>query len=324
MLCMSHVTNMALSDQLYQALEQELHAMEQSLGYQRKLLAHRHYLEHDSMYGTPSQRQREHTQSRLNQAIDSVYDRQFQKALQNSEVNCQEVTPHSDKRLKKRVLRNSSAPLQRIADEKIMEEMKMGGFTRIRGKGAPLRNEPVTHVLGNLDEKLNKVLISAGCAPDWITLDKDIRDEIIKLKTAVREAWFSNSTPSKREKQWQEDKEQFRDSVERINSKIRKLNFEVPSLQMQRVLLNFESFIDRVTEEADTVSVPFSQAISAPFTNAECRGSHTCDRGETQTDREQLASNSLQLASSTHSLQTATAVSWLSAVFRALLKRITG
>lgn len=312
---MSHVTNTALSNQLYQALEQELHAMERSLGYQRRLLAHRHYLEHDAMHGTLSQRQRDHTQSRLNQAIDSVYERQFQKALQNSEVDCQEVESYSDKRLKKRALKNSSAPLQHIADEKIMEEMKMGGFTQIRGKGAPIRNEPATHVLDNLDEKLNKVLISAGCAPDWITLDKDIREEISKLKVAVREAWLkhtSSSSPSKRltKIQWQEDKEQFRESVERINGKIRKLNFEVPSLHMQRALLNFDSFLDRVTKEADT--------------NVHERPDRVSDTGKSQTDGAYKASNPVQLDTSTHSLQTATVVSRVSTVLKAILRHFTG
>lgn len=292
--------------------------MEQSLGYKRRLLAHRHYLEHDAVHGTLSQRQREHTQSRLNRAIDSVYERQFQKALQNSEVNCQELESYSNKHLKKKALRNSSAPLQRIADEKIMEEMKMGGFTLIRGKGAPIRNEPATHVLDNLDEKLNKVLISAGCAPDWIALDKDIREEISKLKIAVREAWLkhvSSSTPSKTptEIQWQENKEQFRDTVERINSKIRRLNFEVPSIQMQRVLLNFDSFVDRVTKETDTKVHVYPD-----------RGSDTCDMGKPPTDGAYEASNPLQLDTSTHCLQTATVVSRLSTFLKAILRRFTG
>lgn len=137
--CMSHVQKTGLSEQLYRALEQESHAIEQSLGYRRKLLAHRHYLEYDAAHGTPSQRQREHTQS------------------------------------------------QRIAKKQlIIEEMNTGGFTAIKGKGEPIQNEPATHVLDNLDEKLNKVLMSAGCAPDWIALDKEIREEVKKL---VGECW---------------------------------------------------------------------------------------------------------------------------------------
>ena len=252
MVCMSHIKNMDLSDQLYQALEQELQAMERSLGYRRRLLPHRHYLEHDAPHGTPSQRQREHTQSRLHRAIDSVYDRQFQKALQNSEVK--EVEPYLDRRIKKRVPRSSSSLLQRIADEKIMEEMNTGGFAKIRGKGAPIRNEPATHVLGNLDEKLNKVLISAGCAPDWIALDKDIREEISQLKTEVKEAWLKCNSTRSVEDQWQTHKERFCERIDGINSKIRKLNFDVPSLQMQRVLLKCDGFLDRVISEVDTTT----------------------------------------------------------------------
>ena len=261
MLCMSHVKNVDLSDQLYQALEQELQAMERSLGYRRKLLAHRHYLEHDAPHGTPSQRQRELTQSRLHRAIDSVYDRQFQKALKNSEVK--EVEPRSDRRVKKRVPRSSSSLLQRIADEKIMEEMNTGGFAKIRGKGAPIRNEPATHVLDNLDEKLNKVLISAGCAPDWIALDKDIREEISKLKAEVKETWLKCNSMRSVEDQWQEHRERFCDRIDGINSKIRKLNFDVPSLQMQRVLLKCDSFLERVISEVDTTMQYHDEQISS-------------------------------------------------------------
>ena len=307
---MSHVKNMVISDNLYRALEQELHAMEQSLGYRRRLLPHRHYLEYDTAHGTLSQRQREHTQSRLNQAIDSVYDRQFQKALQSSEIK--EVEPYLDRRLKKRVLRSSVAPLQRIADEKIMEEMSTGGFTKIRGKGAPIRNEPATHVLDNLDEKLNKVLINAGCAPDWIALDKGIRDEINKLKTEVRDAWLRhNSTPLKRsaEEQWQQDKEQFRDCTERINGKIRRLNFEVPSLLMQRVLLQCDSFLDRVTRELDDAT---------PHT-----GSSVCSESKLRTDQGTHSASKPPQQDSTHSLA-AIVVSWVSSFFSAIQRHVTG
>ena len=273
MLCMSYIKNMELSDQLYQAMEQELQAMERSLGYRRRLLPHRHYLVHDTSHGTPSQRQREHTQSRLHQAIDSVYDRQFQKALQNSEVS--EVKPSLERRVKKRMLKSSASLLQRIADEKIMEEMNTGGFTKIRGKGEPIRNEPATHVLDNLDEKLNKVLISAGCAPDWIALDKEIREEISKLKADVKETWHRcNSMESVKEDRWHEHRGRFSDRIKRINSKIRKLNFDVPSLQMQRVLLQCDSFVDRVTSEVDT---------TAPCHGVET-GNRLCGESEVQSD----------------------------------------
>ena len=156
--------------------------------------------------------------------------------------------------MNKRSLRSSSAPLQCIADEKIMEEMKTGGFAKIRGKGAPIRNEPATHVLDNLDKKLNKVLISAGCAPDWIALDKDIRDDIRKLKADIRDVWLSYKTKKSAEEQWQRDREHFRERTERINAKIRKLNFDVPSLHMQRALIRFDSFVDKVASNVSTTA----------------------------------------------------------------------
>ena len=265
--CMGHAKRVAVTEQLYQALEQELEEMEQSLGYRRRLLPHRHYLEHDAPHGTPSQRQREAAQSRLNRAIDNVYERQFQKALQqSSEVT--EVKPHpsgevvgvaatpEERLLRKRSLKRSSAPLQHIADERIMEEMRAGGFQAIRGKGAPIRTEPATHMLDNLDEKLNKVLINSGCVPEWISLDKEIRESVGRLKAAVRMAWLkyrSTSPPSRlAEQRWQEEREHFQLRVTNINEMIRKLNFEVPCLHMQRMPLRLDSFVERVTREVDT------------------------------------------------------------------------
>ena len=89
-----------------------------------------------------------------------------------------------------RSLKLGSAPLERIANERILEEMDNGGFSTIRGKGAAIRNDPATHVLDNLDEKLNKVLISAGCAPDWIMLGREVREDVNRLKREVKEAWL--------------------------------------------------------------------------------------------------------------------------------------
>lgn len=251
MLCMSHAKNTSLSEQMYRALEQELHALDKSLGYQRRQLPHRHYLTFDAGPGTPSQRQREHAQSRLNQATDSVYERQFQKALQNSDVT--DIEPYSSSRRKKS-LRLGSAPLERIADERILEAMGSGGFAKIKGKGAPIRNDPATHVLDNLDEKLNKVLISAGCAPDWVMLGKEIREDVERLRKEVEEVWLrcgSSKLSRSAETEWQEQMELFQISVEKINIKIRKLNFEVPSLHMQRTLLRCEAFVEKIIKDVD-------------------------------------------------------------------------
>ena len=209
MLCMSHAKNTSLSEQMYRALEQELYALDKSLGYQRRRMPHRHYLTYDAGPGTPSQRQREHAQSRLNQATDSVYERQLQKALQNSEVT--DIEPYSSSR-RKRSMRLGSAPLERIADERILEAMGSGGFAKIKGKGAPIRNDPATHMLDNLDEKLNKVLISAGCAPDWVMLGREIREDVERLRKEIEEAWLrcgSDKVSMSAEMKWHEQMELF-------------------------------------------------------------------------------------------------------------------
>lgn len=63
------------------------------------------------------------------------------------------------------------------------------------------------------------------------------------------------------EEQWNKDKARFSYRIETINSKIRKLNFEVPSLQMQRVPLKCDSFLERVTGEIDALPPNTTQDI---------------------------------------------------------------
>ena len=63
------------------------------------------------------------------------------------------------------------------------------------------------------------------------------------------------------EEQWNKDKARFSYRIETINSKIRKLNFEVPSLQMQRVPLKCDSFVEMVTGEIDALPPNTTQDI---------------------------------------------------------------
>lgn len=225
------------------------------------------------------------------------------------------MEPYSiERRIKKRVMRNSSAPLQRIADEKIMEEMNTGGFRGIQGKGTPIRNEPATHVLDNLDEKLNKVLINSGCVPDWIALDKNIREEIAKLKGEVREAWKRcRSAPLNRsvEERWEEERQRFRDRTDNINDKIRKLNLEVPSVRLQRVLLKCDDFVERITSEIDQES-PCVDSSTPCVTHA------TVSRSEEHGGDDKLRTEPQRTEPTTFTL-TGTVRGWVSAIVQRFL-----
>ncbi len=60
----------------------------------QKRLAHRHYLSYDGVgSGTYSERERQYTQSRLDHARESVFEKKFQEALINNEAK--EVSAHS-------------------------------------------------------------------------------------------------------------------------------------------------------------------------------------------------------------------------------------
>lgn len=82
-LCASYAKNVTLTQEMHDALEEELQNMEKTLGlWQPKRVAHRQYLQYDGVGpGTPSQRQKAYTQLRLDRSRESVFEKKFQDAL---------------------------------------------------------------------------------------------------------------------------------------------------------------------------------------------------------------------------------------------------
>ena len=59
-------------------------------------------------------------------------------------------------------------------DDYISEAMRRGDFDNLSGSGKPL-NRDFNPMVDGFQRHLNKMLINNGYAPEWITLDKDIR-----------------------------------------------------------------------------------------------------------------------------------------------------
>ena len=59
-------------------------------------------------------------------------------------------------------------------DDYIAEAMRRGDFDDLKGAGEPLKRD-FNPMVDRFTRHLNKMLINNGYAPEWITLDKDIR-----------------------------------------------------------------------------------------------------------------------------------------------------
>ena len=203
-------------------------------------MAHRHYLANDigPITGTQSQRQRLSEQFRLNRVIDGIFDIKFQKALENP--HNKEVGPYTGDDPWLKVSQQSwiTRSIERLADDKIREAMARGDFGKIEGSGKPLKREHENIAIDSTTQRLNKMLLDSGAAPEWVTLNKEVRMLIEDLKGRITAAWHECGPHPMNEsvaRKWGDFLGKFQESVDDINLKVDKLNLIVPALSMQKV-----------------------------------------------------------------------------------------
>jgi hypothetical protein len=148
---------------------------------------------------------------------------------------------------------------QNWVDRQIREAQERGEFENLPGEGQPLDLTPNPFAKGQ--EIAFKVLLDAGFAPDWIELDKAVRDKLEKARAALSRSWMWREArlaelADQAEKWalaeryrvqagWQQAIASFEEEVESINKDIADLNLNVPSPQFQR------SKVDAAREIAD-------------------------------------------------------------------------
>ncbi|KAJ7320537.1 hypothetical protein JRQ81_020048 [Phrynocephalus forsythii] len=125
--------------------------------------------------------------------------------------------------------------------------MAKGDFDNLSGKGKPLQKfsncphiDPMTH-------NLNRILIDNGYQPEWILMQKEIRETIEKLRkdiVAVRNKLGDPMTPQK-ETQWKEAREQFIENIKALNKRVNDFNLVVPVLSRQMVHFSADKEIAR-------------------------------------------------------------------------------
>lgn len=244
---MSYAKNVAISREIYAAMEEELADINQRLGFTRqRRLPHRQYLTYDVGPGTYSQRQKAYAQHRLYEAMDNVYERQFEKALQNPDAK--EVGEFRGKSQKHKP--RITQTLERIAHEKIRDSMGRGDFKNLRGMGKPLQTEHDNPVIDDMQQKLNRLLSNAGFAPEWVSLDKEIRHSIENVKKQLATCWSKcgpHPMPPGKKREWEHELEELSQTVKTINKKINNLNIIVPSLTAQRTHVRLDFLVSRVT-----------------------------------------------------------------------------
>ncbi|NXH19462.1 DJC28 protein, partial [Bucco capensis] len=212
--------------------------------FKPKAPQHRHYLSFEGVgIGTPSQREKQYMQFRVDRATEQVLE--YRKQRLESQYSGTDLMKAKDVRQSKKV--KITQAVERLVEDLIQESMAKGDFDNLSGKGKPLQKfsdcphiDPMTH-------NLNRILIDNGYQPEWILMQKEIRETIERLRkniVASRSKLGGPMTPYK-QKEWDHICEQFIEDIRKLNKRVDNFNLVVPLLSRQMVHFSADKEIVR-------------------------------------------------------------------------------
>lgn len=212
-------------------------------------VAHRHYLSFEGVgSGTPSQRERQYRQYRMDRATDQVLEYR-RKEMERSAAG-EGAMVERDMRMRSRQIKITQA-VERLVEDLIQESMARGDFRNLSGSGKPLSKfqhnpyaDPMTH-------NLNRILIDNGYQPEWIVTQKEIRETLAKLRTGLLEARGRLGDPIRPHEQprWQEICTKFAMDLAKLNKRVDTFNLIVPMLSRQMVHFSLKREVERALRD---------------------------------------------------------------------------
>ncbi|XP_026519968.1 dnaJ homolog subfamily C member 28 [Notechis scutatus] len=212
-----------------------------------KAVQHRQYLNFEGIgFGTPSQRQRQYIQFRVDRASEQIME--YRQRQMDRELAMGDVMLAKDLKQSKKT--KITQAIERLVEDLIQESMAKGDFDNLSGKGKPLQKfsdcphiDPMTH-------NLNRILIDNGYQPEWILIQKEIRETIEKLRKTIIASRNKVGDPMtiQKEMQWKEVCEEFRENIKILNKRINDFNLVVPILSRQMVHFNADKEIAHVQD----------------------------------------------------------------------------
>ncbi|XP_067094624.1 dnaJ homolog subfamily C member 28 [Osmerus mordax] len=194
---------------------------------------HRHYLSYEGIgLGTPSQRERQYQQFRVDRAVGQVLDYR-QKEHERAAAEEGEIVVR-DKR--SRQIKITQA-VERLVEDLIQESMARGDFRNLSGSGKPINKfdhnpyaDPMTH-------NLNRILIDNGYQPPWIVMQRDIRETTAQLRERLLKgrAKSGESMTLRENAQWQQLCGSIGEELVNLNKMVDNFNLVVPMLSRQMV-----------------------------------------------------------------------------------------
>ena len=153
---------------------------------------------------------------------------------------------------------------EKWVDQQIREAQERGEFDNLPGTGKPIDLAPNPYAQGQ--ELSFKILKDAGFAPEWIELDKAVRNKVQAARAALLRQWqwrearlrelsgrsdkWTEAERSRVEAGWQDAVSAFGLELDEINHEISELNLKVPSTRFQRSKLDAAREVARLGADA--------------------------------------------------------------------------
>ncbi|CAK1579919.1 unnamed protein product [Parnassius mnemosyne] len=228
---------------------------------------HRQYLSYEGVgYGTPSQRQRQWTQSRAQRAAANVIEHRISKAVASDKALIKK-----DKYSKIHDIKTKYG-FDRLVEDLIQESISKGEFENLSGKGKPLKDQNTNPYVDFTTHKLNEVLINNGFTPEWITMRKEIDQDIEMLKEEIkRDRMALGPFPLNEEDKvkWEKVYESNKNLASSINLKINTYNLIVPMINKQKFHVEFDKICEDILQNGahtaqSNENVDMKRPVDAP------------------------------------------------------------
>lgn len=223
---------------------------------------HRHYLSFEGMgFGTPSQREKQYRQFRADRAAEQVLD--YQKQKLHSQYFPESLAVQDVRQSKQQKITQA---MERLVEDLIQESMARGDFDNLSGKGKPLQKFDSCSYLDPMTHNLNRILIDNGYQPEWILMQKEIKDTIDQLRESLvaSRQKLGNPMTSTEQTRWDQVCEQFREDVGKLNKRVNDFNLIVPLLARQKVHFDARKEITRAQHTYETLVASAGAAEEKP------------------------------------------------------------
>ncbi|KAL4578792.1 hypothetical protein LXL04_014923 [Taraxacum kok-saghyz] len=170
-------------------------------------------------------------QDRLSGVIDAVNDRKLPPELRGQRNNIR-----------------SETDIINVVEQRIWHSMEEGQFENLPGKGKPLNLNSNPHA-DPAEDTLYRILSRNKCAPEWVELNKEIRNSVAEWRLSLKKSW--NRKESGDSSKWSENSDSLKLQLRSINDKVFRYNLIVP-FGRQMNGLKWEKEVTRLNEVQPT------------------------------------------------------------------------